>query len=301
LTLLTQECTVIVIDDSSLRDIQEGFSEEKFCCVISPEDNNGISNHCLPIKGTPAQSESLIFKLRDGELESGASTLRIPGSLISGDNAVLLPAGEAIILGRTSRRELLGSKPLGKTGVKHFLAVRVSARDKDVAANATSISDDIFGTDGDSVNMVSQFAACSYGQLQIIPGPPSDNTDIDRSLLSATGVMDVEVSIGLLDSTSTRSVVRNAITTAVQDKLNLILPGPFDGVMYIVEGCYGEECGWAAYAFVGSWLSVYQGVYYKYAGIQLHEIGHNLALGHSGGLDGQEYTDHTCLVSGYYN
>ena len=30
--------------------------------------------------------------------------------------------------------------------------------------------------------------------------------------------------------------------------------------------------------------------------VQMHEIGHNLNLAHSSGLDGREYSDHTCLM-----
>jgi hypothetical protein len=32
------------------------------------------------------------------------------------------------------------------------------------------------------------------------------------------------------------------------------------------------------------------------SGVQVHEHGHNMELAHSGGLDGQTYTDHTCLM-----
>jgi hypothetical protein len=65
--------------------------------------------------------------------------------------------------------------------------------------------------------------------------------------------------------------------------------------MYNLQGCY-VDCGWAAYAYINSWNSVYQGNYYKYAAIQVHELGHNFNLAHSGGLDGATYTDHTCSM-----
>jgi hypothetical protein len=28
----------------------------------------------------------------------------------------------------------------------------------------------------------------------------------------------------------------------------------------------------------------------------MHEMGHNMNMGHSGGMDGATYTDHTCLM-----
>jgi hypothetical protein len=279
----TQECTVIAI-------AVEGSPEEKFVCEIAPEDNNGESGHILEIEATSAQIEKLRELLYVGELESGFSTLSIPGSEIS-EGGVILPAGEDINLGHNGRRKLLAN-----TGDRYFLAVRVTAPDKVVAATADSISDEIFGTFGDTVNMVSQFDACSYGKFKIIPGP-QPGTDIS-SFLAAPGVIDVDIPINL--GTSDRYQVQNAITTAVQTKLGFDLPGPFDAVMYIVEGCYVGNCA-IAYAGLNSWYSVYTADWYKSPSVHLHEIGHNLNLGHSGGLNGGEYSDQTGLVSGCYN
>ena len=47
--------------------------------------------------------------------------------------------------------------------------------------------------------------------------------------------------------------------------------------MYIIEKCY-NGCGWAAYAYPNSWMSVYQMEYYKHAAVQLHELGHNFGF-----------------------
>lgn len=44
------------------------------------------------------------------------------------------------------------------------------------------------------------------------------------------------------------------------------------------------------------WLSLYVGDNYKYPAVVMHELGHNLNMAHSGGTDGLEYTDHTCLM-----
>mmetsp|Transcript_18318 Transcript_18318/g.24419 ORF Transcript_18318/g.24419 Transcript_18318/m.24419 type:complete len:404 (-) Transcript_18318:465-1676(-) len=82
---------------------------------------------------------------------------------------------------------------------------------------------------------------------------------------------------------------------AVEKKLDITLPGPFDYVMYLLEGCYGE-CGWIAYAYVNDWNTVYQGKKYAAVGVQMHELGHNFNLAHSGGIDGNNYTDYTGMM-----
>ncbi|KAL3796048.1 hypothetical protein ACHAW5_010586 [Stephanodiscus triporus] len=64
----------------------------------------------------------------------------------------------------------------------------------------------------------------------------------------------------------------------MQDKLQMKLPGPYKHVMYIVESCY-VDCGYAAYAYVNNYISVYQGKYYKDVAVSMHEIGHNFGLG----------------------
>ena len=85
----------------------------------------------------------------------------------------------------------------------------------------------------------------------------------------ATGV--IEVTINKSFETDTNNDIRNAITTAVQDKLGITLPGPYDYVLYSVENCY-NDCGWAAYAYINYWNSVYQNVYYKRPGVLMHEV-----------------------------
>jgi hypothetical protein len=153
------------------------------------------------------------------------------------------------------------------------------------------MSDNVFGTGNDQVNLKSQMFDCSHGQLNIIPGPVNEPS---ARIADAPGVIEVSIPISF---NNTRGTVRNAITTAVQNKLGLTLPGPYDQVMYSVKGCYYPgDCGWAAYAYINSWNSVYQGNYYYMTGVQMHEVGHNFGMAHSGGLDGQTYTDHTGMM-----
>jgi len=67
------------------------------------------------------------------------------------------------------------------------------------------------------------------------------------------------------------------VTDAVQTKLGFDLPGPYQHVLYVLEDCY-VDCGWAGYASINGWRSVFQGIYFKHVWALVHEIGHNLNL-----------------------
>ena len=125
-------------------------------------------------------------------------------------------------------------------------------------------SDEVFGTGDDPVNLKSALEECSWNQLTVLPGIGDPNEVAD-----ATGVIQVDIGISL--EGNTRGTIRNAVTTAVQNKLGHSLPGPYKYVLYSLEKCY-QDCGWAAYAYINSWNSVYQGVYYKHPGVLVHEV-----------------------------
>ena len=44
------------------------------------------------------------------------------------------------------------------------------------------------------------------------------------------------------------------------------------------------------------WLSVYNGDQKNYPSVHIHEIGHNIGLSHSHGINGASYGDDTCLM-----
>jgi len=160
-------------------------------------------------------------------------------------------------------------------GVRHTLVVEVyDVNGKARSESPERISDDIFGTNGDAVNLRTQMSACSMGRVDIRPGDSGDGS-IDQNLYDAPGVVTVQIDISI--ESNGRTDIENAITTKVQDKLKITLPGPYKHVMYIVEKCY-VDCTYAAYAYVNSYLGVYQGENYKYVGVLMHEIGHNFGL-----------------------
>ena len=162
-----------------------------------------------------------------------------------------------------------------QTGTRSVLAVRVLLNDVSYnIASQTGLSNDIFGNGLDTVNLKSQYAACSYNQLLFTKSPnrnmtsnPNDGcTDIRN------GVVDIKINRNLYDiSKEKRSTrIRNAVTR----KLNLIFgvrsPNKLaNHVMY----CYpsGVMSG-IAYAYIGSWNSNYNGAWCNYVSTQMHEV-----------------------------
>ena len=201
--------------------------------------------------------------LSRGGIVSNESTIKRTNGISFVDSTLTLPplGIQESSLGNAKHRErkhLVGDTPI--------LVVRVIDSNGLVHPHdAKTMGDNIFGTLGDQVNLKSQLYACSFGKLKVTT---DYSTDI-KTHLAAPGVIEVQIPISI--ESNDKYTVQNAVTRAVQIKLGFSLPGPFEQVMYSVESCYGSNnCGWAAYAYVNSWLSVYQDDYYAYTGVQMH-------------------------------
>jgi hypothetical protein len=280
----------MVISYTLIKDAWEGtLDDDTFECEIDSAEMNGISGLSLPIHASLAQMNDLKSMLHDGDLIPGVSKLQHGPTSFIDRQGLSIPPG--LVIANAVRTSPQGNRKLAVvTGDKPILVVKVTdSVGKARKETAAQIGDDVFGTVNDSVNLASQMKACSFGALNIVPG------DITTpGAQAAPGVIEVTIPITLRGNS--RNNVKNAVTTAVQDKLGIrSLPGPYEQVMYVLERCY-QDCGWAAYANVNGWNSVYQGPYYYMVGVQMHELGHNFNLAHSGGLDGRTYTDHTGLM-----
>ena len=75
------------------------------------------------------------------------------------------------------------------------------------------------------------------------------------------------------------------------------LPSQFD---YVALSVSDNNEGWAAYAYINSWLSYYKANYINYVTVQMHEIGHNLGLAHSG-EGGSTYGDTSGLMGAVFS
>lgn len=215
-------------------------SEEEFLC----ERHDGSD---VPIDGTEEQIRQLRALLNNGTLISAESTIEVyideqiqavvdsgQGSSSSTPMHVILPPGDIVL----QESYVRSNQRLTYEGEKPVIVVRVI--DKNglaVPDDANTVSDKVFGTSGDTSTMRSQFDACSFHKLEIV----WHHSGSIRKELSAPGVLEVNIDVSLRDSDT--DTIRAAMVNAAQVKLGFDLPGPFHHVMFVLEGCYYQNCG----------------------------------------------------------
>lgn len=193
---------------------------------------------------------------------------------------------------RRRRRELVeigletrNHRKLAATkGVLETLVVRVNAPNTPAGGEVADVSqlrDDIFI---DSVSLRTQYAACSKNQLIIEPAPEH---------IATSGIVTVDISTS--PSSGSSALQTDALNTATANFGNL--PDQYDLVMFCQPGGSG---GWVAYAYINSWLSFYNSYWCQRVSAQVHEVGHNLGLGHSN-EGSQNYADTTGMMGFSYD
>lgn len=282
-------------------------TDEEFLCELS-------SGAIAAIQGTDEQFTTMRKMLNNSTLISAESNVEmavqripsivtaegIPDRFAKEEVIVSLPTGniklieedESIQRRLYDKRRKLGNRYEGN---KKILLIRITDVDgRSIPETARQVSDKFFGTYGDAMTVKSGFESCSFGAMQITSD--YSGTSVDQSVMSAPGVVDVKIGLSL--SSASQVAIIEAAATATMKKMKIGLPGPFAHVIFILEDCYtGEaECNFAAYGYVNHWVLVTLGHNWAYPAVIMHELGHNLNLAHSGGLDGGSYTDHTCLM-----
>ena len=209
------------------------------------------------------------------------------------------------------------------TGTKSILVVRIVASGVGPTVSELALSDSVFGNnaDGDGADPVtatSQYAACSHGKIQFVEASNPDGN-------SGVNIRHGAVTISVTKSVQEQDyVIRNAVTTNVYSLFGAYPNALADHVMYCMPP--GAMDG-IAYAFVNSYLSVYNDLWCTYVSAQMHgtyiylqtkciiiylynmhltclvfamaylEIGHNLNLNHS--WEGDVEYDDMSGVMGY--
>ena len=163
--------------------------------------------------------------------------------------------------------------------------------------SSVEIANDVFGIcDGctpDPVNLKSQYLGCSGGKMNIVPAcsRPSDSCYGNPEIVN--GVLEVEIPINVQGqrTTTVTSYDHMMAYYALRDYgINI-----WDfHLLHVIP----DEANWggaAAWAYLPGKVSAFQDSYANRMGVQMHEIGHNLGMQHSG-KGSNQYNDHSCLM-----
>jgi hypothetical protein len=236
-------------------------------------------------------------KMESGEFRSGetqVSGCEFIQFIEGGPEECFIPAGHTRFLSNTvntDNQEENERRDLAVVaGDRTILVVRVIADDKSTTASEADLASYVFD---DSVNVATQYKACSHGKLNFKKAS-------NRALTGNNGGGDTGISNGVttvrvrMSTNRGDSAMRNAITSALNQNFGRSSPTQLaDHVMYCLPA--GTLDG-IAYAYLNSWNSVYSNENCRSVSIQMHEIGHNLNLGHAN-ENGDAYDDQTGMVS----
>jgi hypothetical protein len=167
-------------------------------------------------------------------------------------------------------------------GQKTVLAVRIfDANNVGNSFSQQELSDSVFGNNGaDPVSLRSQYSDCSHGQLTFVP-----TTDLNgQSISILNGVTTVRLTAEGGTTVSDGDVtMRNAVSSELESQFGMPPYLLADHVMYCLPpNTMSGGTNAIAYAFINSWLSIYNDEWCTYVSAQMHEIGHNINMDHAG-------------------
>ena len=145
---------------------------------------------------------------------------------------------------------------------RRVLVLRAMALDRTTTASEMELSEDIFGSIDDRLNLQSQYKECSDGKIHFIPVT-------NHSLVGKDGIYTVNLG-PMMVTGQVESKIRNAMIQ--QATLDL---GPLTDIAHHVMICIppGTMGSWIAYANVNHWMSVFNDNWCRYPSAQVHEIG----------------------------
>jgi len=265
-------CTLFSTHRMTLHDnpeIEPTEIKPTICCVM--DNNKSISVINIP---------NDFFKLK--KFVSGKMQLLVPTSSIKTqtsdlDSEYTLHHGvidlteesDFIVLQDNKIRKL---SPKAQTSDLTLLVVRVTDNSGHSPKHTVKeISDHVFGTDNDDLNLVIGYKECSGGKI------------------SFTGNV-VELSLDLNVANLAAEMVEDYVT----EKLPSTKSSKYTNVMYVLPNEVKFN-GSAAYAGLNHYLSVFKDYYVSFQFLLMHEIAHNLGHHHSG-QGSFAYGDHSCMM-----
>jgi len=252
----------------------QGYSEELWVCELPYELSHELGMFYVDIE----DGDAIV-----GNATSGVSTLTVSEAIIDIRTPRLyVPKPERARVDTTDRSiSIEDNRDRGRAlatnmGTLSTLVIRVlDSNGKGPDADQKQLENDVFEDDS---CLKSQYEACSYNKLKI---EPFKNDIVEN------GVVDVQVDYDLTKN-SNRAEMQQLVFQEANNKLGDLSDDKFGLVLFCLPPGTGN---WLAYAYSNHKYSFYNNEWCTFVSAQLHEVGHNLGLAHSGILDGGSYED----------
>lgn len=226
----------------------DGTTLERWDCELMGNDAINAGTRFVEIEGLEAGHLT--------DVTSGSSTLFANGATISNGKLVvpygakmefgtIEPRGPAAQKYMEAREDAMsdptnnGRRLLASVNEQLVLAVRIVAPDSTTTASLDTISDKVFGTSGDPINLSERYKSCSYGE--VIMKPYSSTTTTGKTIRN--GVYQITITTNVVGVKNT--VVRDQVEAVLTQELGN-LPSQFDHILLCVPP--GTDGAWIAFS-----------------------------------------------------
>lgn len=218
------------------------------------------------------------------DVTSGQSLLTVSEAIIdidnkSGSSRMYIPNVAKIDVRTTSTDRTLDTRnDAAEASTLTTIVIRLV--DKNGLAPDESVDEIYNDVFGDKVCLKTQMEACSYGKVKIEPfiGRTPSNLNVKNGVVEVT-----------MDHDANNGKDENKAWNAAVDLIGDLEDPMFGLVMF----AYPPDGDHYAYAYINAKYSYYSNGLLKPVSLQMHEVGHNFGLAHSGQPGQGEYGDGT--------
>ena len=288
---------IIFENDIVNDDVPKETAGPIFQCILNADDRSGINR--ITAELIVDENERDVFRSKPGSIKrlhvfgSSAGKLKADDYVI--DLTKLHGSGEEggngsideisrngyeveEIVDKNTRMDSEGHL-LNLKSPRSVLVIRGSLPENEFPESPEVISNRVFGGNDDRVNLRSQYLACSWGKLEFVPATGENIID---------GVIDIHVEYDEVVEPSARQLT-DILTAKSSNMTGSDIFEIYDHIMFMLPP--GLMVNIANSVLLGK-KSLYDGKWGMSVMSQMHEIGHNLGLHHSG-YDGRKYGDIT--------